>query len=122
MNDADADRIDIAGLTVPAVIGIFDWERKRRQRVVLDLTLWTDVRKAARSDSIEDALDYKKVSKRVLAFVGGSRCFLLERLAEEVASLLLREFGARKVRVRVEKPGALRHTRTVAVTVTRPRK
>ncbi len=122
MNDADADRIDIEGLSAPAVIGIFDWERKRPQKVVLDLTLWTDVRKAARSDRIEDALDYKRVSKRVLAFVGGSRCFLLERLAEETAALLLREFPARKVRVRAEKPGALRHSRTVAVTVTRSRR
>lgn len=121
MRDDAGDRIDIAGLAVPTVIGIFDWERKRRQRVLLDLTLWTDVRRAARSDRIEDALDYKRVSKRLQEFVGKSRFLLLERLAEEVAAILIREFGVRKVRVRAEKPGALRGARTVAVTVTRSR-
>ncbi len=119
MRETEGDRIDIVGLAVPTIIGIFDWERKVRQKVLLDLTLWTDVRRAARTDRIEDALDYKEVSKRLQGFVGASRFFLLERLAEEVAAILLGEFGARQVRVRVEKPGALRGARTVAVTITR---
>jgi dihydroneopterin aldolase len=122
MKEEDADRIDIVGLSVPTIIGIFDWERNVRQKVVLDLTLFLDTRRAARSDRIEDALDYKRVSKRLQEFVRKSRCFLLERLAGEVADILLEEFGARKVRVRVEKPGALRGARTVAVTVTRERR
>ena len=107
---------------MPTVIGIFDWERRIRQRVLLDLTLWTDVRRAARSDRIEDALDYKRVSKRLQEFVAKARFRLLERMAEEVARILLEEFGARRARVRVEKPGALRGARTVAVTVTRSRR
>ena len=119
MREGGADRIDIVGLSVRAVIGIFDWERRRRQRVVLDLSLATDVRRAARSDRIEDALDYKRVSKRVQEFVRKSRFFLLETLAEEVARLLLAEFPARAVTVRAEKPGALRGAVTVAVTITR---
>jgi dihydroneopterin aldolase len=119
MRETEGDRIDIVGLAVPTIIGIFDWERKVRQKVLLDLTLWTDVRRAARTDRIEDALDYKEVSKRLQTFVGSSRFFLLERLAEEVAAILLGEFGARQVRVRVEKPGALRGAKTVAVTITR---
>jgi len=119
MREAEGDRIDIVGLTVPTIIGIFDWERKVRQKVSLDLTLWTDVKKAGRTDRIEDALDYKRVSKRLQEFVGKSRFFLLEKLAEEVAAILLSEFHARQVRVRVEKPGALRGARTVAVTITR---
>jgi dihydroneopterin aldolase len=122
MKEDDADRIDIVGLAVPTIIGIFDWGRNVRQKVVLDLTLFLDTRRAARSDRIEDALDYKRVSKRLQEFVKKSRCFLLERLAGEVADILLAEFGARKVRVRVEKPGALRGARTVAVTVTRERR
>jgi dihydroneopterin aldolase len=121
MKDDAADRIDIVGLAVPAVIGIFDWERKVRQKVILDLTLYVDVRRAARTDRIADALDYKKVSKRVQGFVKASRFQLLERLAGEVAGILLREFKARRVVVRVEKPGALRGARTVAVTISRKR-
>ena len=121
MGNEDGDRIDIVGLEVATIIGIFGWERKRRQRVLLDLTLHADVRRAARSDAIGDALDYKRVTRRVHGFVGASKFFLLERLAEEVARVLLEEFGARRVTVRAEKPGALRHARTVAVTVTRSR-
>jgi dihydroneopterin aldolase len=122
MREDPGDRIDIVGLSVPTVIGIFDWERRVRQRVLLDLTLWTDVRRAARTDRIEDALDYKRVSKRLQEFVAKARFRLLERMAEEVARILLEEFGARRARVRVEKPGALRGARTVAVTVTRSRR
>ena len=121
MKDDASDRIDIVGLTVPAVIGIFDWERKVRQKVVLDLTLFTDTRRAARTDRIEDALDYKTVSKRIQEFVRASRFHLVEKLAAEVAALLLKETRARRVVVRVEKPGALRGARTVAVTITRKR-
>ena len=121
MGNEDADRIDIVGLEVSTIIGIFGWERKRRQRVLLDLSLHADIRHAARSDAIDDALDYKRVTKRVIAVVRKARFFLLERLAEEVARVLLEEFGVRRVTVRAEKPGALRHARTVAVTVTRTR-
>jgi len=121
MKDDAADRIDIVGLSVPAVIGIFDWERKVRQKVVLDLTLYADTRRAGRSDRIEDALDYKQVSKRVQEFVRASRFHLVEKMAAEVAAILLAETKATRVVVRVEKPGALRGARTVAVTITRNR-
>ena len=122
MKEAEGDRIDIVGLTVPTIIGIFDWERKVRQKVSLDLTLWTDVKRAARTDRIEDALDYKRVSKRLQGLIKESEFFLLEKLAEEVARILLAEFKVKQVRVRVEKPGALRGARTVAVTITRRRR
>jgi dihydroneopterin aldolase len=122
MREDELDRIDIVGLGATAVIGIFDWERKVRQRVVLHLTLHADLRRAARTDRIADALDYKRVSKRVQDFVKKSRYRLLETLAQKVARLLLMEFPARRVVVRVEKPGALRGATTVAVTVTRTRK
>ncbi len=122
MKDDAGDRIDIVGLSVPAVIGIFEWERKVRQKVVLDLTLFAGLRRAARTDRLGDGLDYKRVSKRVQEAVRKSRFRLLEALAGEVARLLLAEFPARKVVVRVEKPGALRGARTVAVTITRSRR
>lgn len=116
------DRIEILGLSVPAIIGIFDWERKVRQTVVLDLVLETDVRRPGRTDRIADALDYKAVSKRVQALVKASRFGLIEALAEEVARVLLAETGARRATVRIEKPGALRGARTVAVVITRTRR
>jgi len=122
MRDDASDRIDIVGLSVPAIIGIFGWERKRRQRVLLHVTLFADTRRAARTDRIEDALDYKKVSRRLREFVEGSRFFLLERLAGEVARLLLAEFRVKRVVVRAEKPGALRGAKTVAVTIERSRR
>ena len=119
--EAEGDRIEILGIAVPAILGVFDWERKVRQRVVLDLVLHADLRRPGRTDRLDDALDYKAVSKRVQAFVRGSRYFLIERLAEAVAGLLLAEFPVRRVTVRVEKPGALRGARTVAAVLTRRR-
>jgi len=121
MADPDTDRIEILGIEVPAIIGVFDWERKVRQKVILDLVLHLDLRRPARTDRIEHALDYKAVSKRVQSFVRGSKFFLLERLADAVAGILIGEFGLRRATVRVEKPGALRGARTVAVQVTRRR-
>jgi dihydroneopterin aldolase len=122
MATAPPDRIEILGLAVPAIIGVFDWERKVRQTVVLDLSMETDVRRPGRTDRLADALDYKAVSKRVQALVKASRFRLVEALAEEVARTLLGEFGARRATVRVEKPGALRGARTVAVVITRSRR
>ena len=116
------DRIEILGVSVPAIIGIFDWERKVRQTVVLDLVLETDLRRPGRTDRFEDALDYKAVSKRVQALVKASRYKLIEAMADAVARALLDEFGARRATVRVEKPGALRGARTVAVSITRTRR
>jgi len=119
MREYGADRIDIEGLQIPAIIGIFNWERKRKQKVILHLSMEIDARRGARTDAIEDALDYKTVSKRVQAFVKASRFRLLESLAEAVARILVEEFGVHRTTVRVEKPGALRGARTVAVTITR---
>ena len=122
MAAAPPDRIEILGLAVPAIIGVFDWERKVRQTVILDLAMETDVRRAGRTDRLADALDYKAVSKRVQALVKASRFRLVEALAEEVARTVLAEFDARRATVRVEKPGALRGARTVAVVITRSRR
>jgi dihydroneopterin aldolase len=123
MGRLPGDRVEIVGLEVRTVIGIFGWERKRRQRVVLRVTLHADTRRAGTSDRIGDAVDYKTVSKRVQAFVAASRYFLVEALAEGVARTLLAEFpGVRRVDLRVEKPGALRGADTVAVEIARARR
>jgi dihydroneopterin aldolase len=115
------DRIFLAALSADAVIGIYDWEREVRQRVEIDLEMWVDLSAAARSDAIEDTLNYKSVAKRVLAFVEGSRFRLVEALASEIARVVLDEFKIARVRVAVHKPGAIRHARDVGVIVERAR-
>ncbi len=115
------DQVLIEGLEARTVIGIYDWERRVRQRVRLDLAMGWDVARAARSDAIEDALDYKAVAKRLLAFVEGSSFQLLESLAEACARIVLDEFGAPWVRVKVSKPGAVRRAENVAILIERRR-
>ncbi len=116
---ADLDTIQIENLTVRTVIGILDRERDRHQEVCLQLTLWTDIRPAGKSDKIEDAVDYRSLTKKIIEHVAASSCFLIERLAEEIARLVLDEKGVEAVRLKVEKPGALRHTSTVAIEIFR---
>jgi dihydroneopterin aldolase len=113
------DRIFITALAADAVIGIYDWERGVKQRIEIDLEMWTDLRAAARSDAIEDTLNYKSVAKRVLALVEGSSFRLVEALAGEVARVVSEEFGVARVKVTVHKPGAIRHSRDVGVVIER---
>ncbi len=115
------DKIFLTSLSTEAVIGIFDWEREVRQRLDIDLEMSFDLRAAAKSDSIDDTLNYKLVAKRVLAFVEASRYKLVEALAERIAVLVLEEFPVSKVRVAVHKPGAIRHSRDVGVIIERSR-
>jgi dihydroneopterin aldolase len=115
------DKIFIHALKTEAIIGIFDWERQVKQTVIVDLDISADVRKAALSDSIEDTLNYKRVAKRVLAFVEGSQFHLVETLAEHIAMLLLEDFGLAWVRISLSKPGAIRSSRDVGVVVERDR-
>ncbi len=113
------DKIFIRALKAEAIIGIYDWERQVKQTVVVDLEISADVRKAALSDSIDDTLNYKRVAKRVLAFIEASRCRLVETLSEQIAMLILAEFGVAAVRVELSKPGAVRNSRDVGVIVER---
>jgi dihydroneopterin aldolase len=118
---APTDLIFLSGLTVDCIVGIWDWERRVKQKVVLDLEMATDVRKAAASDSIDDTLDYKRVAKRLLQFVGESRYQLVETLAERVAELVVEEFNVPWVRVRLNKQGAIRGARDVGILIERRR-
>lgn len=113
------DKVFISDLRVETVIGIFDWERKIRQPVRIDLEMSTDIRRAATSDSIEDALDYKAVAKRLIGFVGESEFQLVETLAERIATIVIDEFSVAWVRVRLSKPGAVRGSRDVGVEIER---
>jgi len=115
------DRIFVTALAAETIIGIHDWEREVRQRVEIDLEMWVDLAAAAKSDSIDDTLNYRSVAKRVLAFVQESRFNLVEALAGEIARLVLAEFEVARVRVTVHKPGAIRHSKDVGVIVERGR-
>ena len=115
------DKIFIHALKAEAIIGIYDWERQVRQTVLIDIEFAADVRKAAMTDSIEDTLNYKRVAKRILAFVEGSKFHLIETLAEHVAMLVLEEFGLTWVRITLSKPGAVRSSKDVGVSLERDR-
>ncbi|HEX3913222.1 MAG TPA: dihydroneopterin aldolase [Steroidobacteraceae bacterium] len=113
------DKIFIHALKTETIVGIFDWERQVKQAVVLDLEFSADIRKAALSDSIDDTLNYKRVAKRVLAFIEASSFHLVETLAEHVAMLILEEFNVAWVRIALSKPGAIRSSRDVGVILER---
>jgi 7,8-dihydroneopterin aldolase/epimerase/oxygenase len=115
------DRIFLHGLTADCIIGFIDWERRVKQTVVLDLEMPVDCRTASRSDDVADTLDYKKVAKRVLAFIEASEFQLVETLAHRVALLILEEFAVGWVRVALNKPGAIRSSRDVGVVLERTR-
>jgi len=116
------DKIFLHALKAEAIIGIYDWERQVKQTVIVDLEMNGSVRKAARSDSIDDTLNYKRVAKRVLAFIEASQFHLVETLTEQIAMLLLAEFGLLWVRVSLSKPGAVRNSRDVGVIIEREAK
>jgi dihydroneopterin aldolase len=113
------DRVFVENLTVETVIGIFDWEREIRQAVSLDLEMEFDIRNAAISDSIEDTLDYKSVSKRLIRFIEQSEFQLVETLAEKCAAIVLAEFPVNRLRLKLSKPGAVRGSSAVGVIIER---
>lgn len=113
------DIVYLHDLKIETIIGIFDWEREIKQTVTLDLDMASDVAKAAATDSIEDTLDYKAVAKRLIDFVSKSEYQLVETLAERVAAIVLEEFNVRWIRVRVNKPGAVRYAGDVGVIIER---
>jgi D-erythro-7,8-dihydroneopterin triphosphate epimerase len=117
----EPDRIHISDLLVRCVLGINDRERQERQDVLINLTIYADLRRAGKSDRIEDAVDYRALKKRVLAMVESSHYFLLEALADAVAELCLDHPGVHRVEVRVDKPNALRFARSVSVEIMRTR-
>jgi len=113
------DIIFIRDLRIDTVVGIYDWERRIRQTVVLDIEMQTDIRAAAESDDIKDTLNYKAVAKRLIAFVQASEFQLVETLAEECAGIIRREFGVPWLRLTLNKAGAVRGARDVGVVIER---
>jgi dihydroneopterin aldolase len=120
-NDKHPDTIFLRDLRIDTVIGIWDWERKIRQTVSIDLEMGADIARAAASDAIDDTLNYKAVAKRVQQFVDDSAFQLVETLAEKIAAVILDEFDVPWVRVRVNKPGAIRGASDVGVSIRRSR-
>jgi dihydroneopterin aldolase len=116
------DLVFIEDLRIETVIGIYDWERKIRQTVALDLEMAFDNTVPAASDRIDDTLDYKRVSKRLIAFVGESHFELVETLAERCAEIVMREFGVPWVRLKLSKPGAVTGSKAVGVVIERGRR
>ncbi|PZO62598.1 MAG: dihydroneopterin aldolase [Pseudoxanthomonas suwonensis] len=113
------DRVFIEALAIECVIGIYDWERTIRQTVVLDIEMAFDNRKPAQTDAITDTLDYKAVSKRLIAFVQQSQYGLVETLAEECARIIREEFGVAWLRLKLSKPGAVTGSKAVGVIIER---
>jgi len=117
--DLPVDIVFINDLRIETIIGIYDWERKVKQTISLDLEMGTDISKSAETDAIEDTLNYKAVAKRLIAFVGESEYQLVETLAEKIAEIVLKEFNVPRVKLTVRKPGAVRGSRDVGVVIER---
>lgn len=115
------DRIHLRGLKCQCIIGFIDWERQVPQTVVLDVEFPCNCARAAATDSVADTVDYKQLAKRVLAYVEASKFMLIESLAHGLALTLLREFPLEWIKIDLNKPGAIRHSRDVGVSLLRRR-
>lgn len=115
------DKIFIRGLEVECIIGFIEWERRVKQKIVLDLELPVDCARTARTDDVVDTLDYKQVVDQVTALVSGSSFMLVETMAQRIAELILKNFQVEWTRVTVNKPGAIRGLRDVGVSLERHR-
>ena len=113
------DIIFLGGLEIETVIGIYDWERTIKQKIILDIEMAFDIRKAAETDAIQHTLDYKAVSERVVSFVESSEYFLVETLIEAVAKILLNEFPTPWVKITLNKKGAITRARDVGIIIER---
>ena len=113
------DMVLIKDLLLRSIVGVNEEERHKAQDILLNIRLVTDLRPAGASDDIADAVNYRTVTKRVIELVETSRFYTVEKLATEIARLVLDEFAVEEITVAVEKPGALRFARSVGVTLTR---
>ncbi len=113
------DKIFLNELKVDTIIGIWEWERRVRQTVVIDLEMSADIAAAAATDDVADTLNYKLVAKRLQDFIADSGFQLVETLAERIAAIIRDEFGVAWVMVRVNKPGAIRGSKDVGVVIER---
>lgn len=113
------DRIEIKDLLLRGIIGVNDWEREKRQDILINITLFADLRASGASDAIADTVNYRTIAKRVIQHVEGSERHTVEALAADIVKICLEEPGVSRARVRVEKPGALRFAKSVGVEIER---
>jgi dihydroneopterin aldolase len=116
------DIIFLGGLEATTIIGIFDWERETKQTLVFDIEMAFDIKKAAETDDIQYTLDYKTVSERIVSFVEQSEFYLVEKLIEEVANVLLTEFSTPWVKITLNKRGAISRAKDVGIIIERGEK
>ncbi|MEN9757413.1 MAG: dihydroneopterin aldolase [Pseudomonadota bacterium] len=116
------DIIFLGQLEIETIIGIYDWERETKQKILLDIEMAFDIRKAAQTDDIAYTLNYKTVSKRIISFVENSHFFLVETLISEIATIILDEFHVPWVRITLNKKGAIRGASDVGIIIERGEK
>ena len=114
------DRIDISKLLIRGIVGINKDERIKKQDILINISLFADLKKACSSDAIEDTVDYKEIKNKVIKTVEKSKYFLVEKLAQRIAEVCLSYKKVKRVKVNVQKPGALRFAKTVGFTIYRP--
>lgn len=121
MNTPDLSEVMIKDLSVQGIIGINPDERVTKQEILVNATLWVDTRDAAASDDIQDAVNYRTITKQMIAHIEQGEPMLVERLVDELAEICLADLRVQRVEISVEKPGALRHARSVGIKITRMR-
>ena len=119
VNIDDLDKIYIRDLYLRCIIGINEEEKHEKQDVLINITMYTDLKTAGKTDNIADTVDYKAIKKSIIAMVEKSSCFLVEHLADRVAQICLDDKRIQRAVITVDKPGALRFARSVAVEITR---
>ena len=115
------DKIIIRDLLLRGIIGINPDERVKKQDILINMVIDADIGKAAQSDDIDDAVNYKAITKRIIEHVEASSDFLVEKLVTDIARIVIQEFNVAKVTVRLEKPGALRFAQSVGIEIVRTR-
>lgn len=119
MSTTTLDEIIISDLNIRTVIGVNDWERKVLQDVMINMTLFVDIKNASSTDDIHDTTDYKTITKRVLDYTEASSFQLIESLIEEVAKIVLTEFNVKAIQIQIDKPNALRFSKSVGIKIYR---
>jgi len=122
MAKRELDKIHIRDLLIRCIVGIYDWEREKKQDVLINITLYADLGTACQTDRIEDTVDYKAIKQKVVDMVESSSYMLVERLAERVAEVCLENPQVQRVKVLVDKTGALRFARSVGIEIVREQK
>ena len=122
MAERELDKIHIRDLLIRCIVGIYDWEREKKQDVLINITLYANLKTACQTDRIEDTVDYKAIKQKVVDMVESSSYMLVERLAERVAEICLENPQVKRVKVLVDKTGALRFARSVGIEIVREQK